>query len=172
MSNSRIIWIAALLALIGGIAVQHQSSSGRQTVLPDFSLEDVSGNPQAISQWQGKIRVINFWATWCPPCKKEIPELIAVHDEYAGQGVVVIGIALDDPEEVARYQRHNAIHYPLLMAGNDGVALSRLLGNTAEAIAFTVIADRAGRIVYRHPGELNKAKLQSIIAPLLNATEK
>ena len=86
MKPTRLIIIAALLALGGGIMFRGFLSPAAQTnptPLPDFNLPDVSGNQHNMSEWQGKIRVINFWATWCPPCLKEIPEFIALQEQYA-----------------------------------------------------------------------------------------
>jgi len=170
MKNSGLILTVAILALIVGFWANDPVSLQRMakpSPLPDFSLPDLAGEPHAISEWDGKIRVVNFWATWCPPCLKEIPELMALHKEYFGHGVVVIGIAIDDPEAVSEYLAETAINYPLLMATENGPELSRQLGNAVGAVPFTLVADRHGQIIYRHPGSLNKTDLEHIIKPLL-----
>ena len=84
--------------------------------LPEFSLPDTTGTIHSISEWQGKILVINFWATWCPPCLKEIPEFIQLQAEYADQNVQLIGIAIDEPELVDDYISFININYPILIA--------------------------------------------------------
>lgn len=171
MKANNLILLAAVLALLFGMAVKGLLSQGGRTdptMLPDFSLNDLSGKPHAISQWQGQLRIINFWATWCPPCRKEIPELMALHKNYADRGVVVIGIAIDDPEAVADYLHETAINYPLLMAGDQGISLARQLGDTVDAVPFTVIVNKQGDIIYRHPGEFNQQEILTVISPLLN----
>lgn len=170
MKNNGLILAVAILALIGGMWLKDYLSlknMANPSPLPNFSLADPSGQTHAISEWDNKIRVINFWATWCPPCRKEIPELIAIHKEYANQGVVVIGIAIDDLEAVNDYLNETPINYPLLMASDNGIDLSRQLGNGIEAIPFTLITDFSGQIIYRHPGRLDKTDIEAIIKPLL-----
>ncbi len=172
MKNNGIILAVAVLALTVGIwtkSLLSPQSLVQPSPLPEFSLPDVSGQTRAISEWRGTIRVINFWATWCPPCREEIPELMAVQRAYAAQGVVVIGIAVDDLNAVQRFLAETALTYPVLVAGDKGLALSRQLGNTVGAVPFTVIADRQGQIVYRHPGGLTQADLAPVIKPLVDA---
>ena len=170
MKTNGLILLVAIAALALGVWTKNQLSRqdpSALAALPDFSLPDLAGKPRDGSEWQNQIRVINFWATWCPPCRKEIPDLNALHKEYAPQGVVVIGIAIDDPEAVAAYVSETPIAYPLLMGGDGGIELARQLGNDVDAIPFTAVADRHGQIIYRHPGGLNKNELMQIIGPLL-----
>ena len=132
MKPTGLIIIAAVLALGGGILARGFLSPVEQTSptpLPDFNLPDVSGNQHNISEWQGKIRVINFWATWCPPCLKEIPEFMALQKQYAAKGLQFIGIAIDDQEPVEEYLAATKINYPILIGGVTGIALAHQLGN-------------------------------------------
>ncbi|MDO9106547.1 MAG: TlpA disulfide reductase family protein [Methylovulum sp.] len=171
MKRIALVAIVAALALFVGIAVNvFLSPMGPdQTVsLPPFSLPDLSGKQRSAAEWQGQIRVINFWATWCPPCRKEIPGLVALQREYAAQGVVVIGIAIDDQQAVADYLNETKINYPILMGANEGIALARELGNRVDAVPYTLIVDRQGAIIYRHQGEFPKEKMLDIIAPLIH----
>jgi len=170
MKNPSLILTVAVLALIAGFWANGLLSPQRMAKpvpLPGFSLPDLAGQTRALSEWDGKVRVINFWATWCPPCREEIPELMALHKDYADQGVVVIGIAIDEPKAVSAYLTETAINYPQLLASDNGVELSRQLGNTAGAVPFTLVVNRHGQIVFRHPGALKKAVLEPIIKPLL-----
>ena len=166
-----LILIAALLALGGGILARGFLSSTeptQPTPLPDFSLPDVAGTQHAISEWQGKIRVINFWATWCPPCLKEMPEFIALQEQYADKGLQFIGIAIDDQEPVEKYLASTKVNYPILIGDVTGIALAHQLGNIVDAVPFTVVVNQQGQIIHRQPGEFSKEEIMKIITPLLN----
>ena len=171
MKKTAPIIIAAIIALVLGMTARYFFSPAESTgpsALPGFNLPDLSGREHNISEWQGKILVINFWATWCPPCRKEIPDFIALQEQYAAKGVQFIGIALEDGEPVAEYAAATKINYPILLGGDNGIALAQQLGNNVGAVPYTVIVDRQGQIIHRHPGELSKQQITDIIAPLLN----
>ncbi len=170
MKPTGLIIIAALLALGGGIMVRGFLSPTEQTnpsPLPEFNLPDVKGNQHNISEWQGKIRIINFWATWCPPCIKEIPEFIALQEQYATKGVQFIGIAIDDQESVEKYLASTKINYPILIGEVNGIALAHQLGNVVDAVPFTLIVNQQGQIIHRQPGEFSREQIMAIIKPLL-----
>ncbi|MDD1637578.1 MAG: TlpA family protein disulfide reductase [Methylococcaceae bacterium] len=170
MKPTGLIIIAAVLALGGGILARGFLSPVEQispTTLPDFNLPDVSGNQHNISEWQGKIRVINFWATWCPPCLKEIPEFIALQEQYAAYGVQFIGIAIDDQDSVEEYLASAKINYPILIGGVSGIALAHQLGNGADAVPFTLVVNQQGQIIHQQPGEFTREKIMEVIKPLL-----
>lgn len=170
MKPAALIIVVALLAVGGGIVVRGFLSTVEQTSptnLPDFNLPDVSGNQRNISEWQGKIRVINFWATWCAPCREEIPEFIALQEQYAANGLQFIGIAIDDLEPVEEYLKSNKINYPILIGGISGIALAHQLGNSIDAVPFTLVVNQQGQIIHRHPGEFSSAQIMEIITPLL-----
>jgi thiol-disulfide isomerase/thioredoxin len=171
MKPTGLIIIAALLALGGGIMARGFLSPAEQTrpmPLPDFNLPDVAGNQHNISEWKGKIRVINFWATWCPPCLKEIPEFIAMQEQYAAKGLQFIGIAIDDQESVKEYLATTKINYPILIGEISGIALAHQLGNSVDAVPFTVIVNQQGQIIHQHRGEFSTEQIMEIIKPLLN----
>ena len=171
MKQTGLIIIAALIALGLGITARHLFSPAENTgpsALPEFNLPDLSGRQHNISEWQGKVLVINFWTTWCPPCLKEIPDFIALQQQYAAQGVQFIGIALEDKEPVAKFAAASNINYPILLGGDKGITLAQQLGNNVGAVPYTLVVDRPGQIVHRHPGEFSKEQLMSIITPLLN----
>ncbi len=169
MTRVVLIVIGAIIALGLGITARHLFSHAKNTginVLPEFNLPDLSGRQHNISEWRGKIIVINFWATWCPPCRKEIPDFVALQQQYADQGVQFIGIALEDKEPVAEYAAATQINYPILLGGDNGIALAKQLGNSVGAVPYTLIVDRQGQIIHRHPRELSKQQIMEIIAPL------
>jgi len=166
-----ILIVVAVLALGGGIVARGLLSPTDQTSvmsLPDFTLPDVSGQPHAISEWQGKLRVINFWATWCEPCIKEIPEFIALQNHYADKGLQFIGIAVDSPEAVASYLSSISINYPILVGDMPAISIAHQLGNHIDAVPFTVIVNQQGQIIHQHAGEFSKEKILEVITPLLN----
>ena len=171
MKPAGLIIIVAIFALGGGILVRGFLAPAEQTSptsLPDFNLPDVSGKQHNISEWQGKIRVINFWATWCPPCLKEIPEFIALQEQYAAKGLQFIGIAIDDQEPVEKYLSSTKVNYPILIGGVAGIALAQQLGNSLDAVPFTLVVNKQGHIIHRQSGEFSKEQITKIITPLLN----
>jgi thiol-disulfide isomerase/thioredoxin len=171
MKPTVLIIIAALLAMGGGIIARGLLSPTEQTKptpLPDFNLPDVSGNQHNISEWQGKIRVINFWATWCPPCLKEIPEFIALQEQYAAKGLQFIGIAIDEQEPVEKYLASTKINYPVLIGDVTGIALAHQLGNSVDAVPFSIVVNQQGQIIHQHRGEFSTEQIMEIITPLLN----
>ena len=137
--------------------------------LAEFSLPDLAGTIHSTSEWHGKILIINFWATWCPPCLKEIPEFIQLQTEYAEQNVQFIGIAIDEPHLVDDYLSFIDINYPVLIAESDGGELSQKLGNSVNAIPFTAIVNKQKQIIFYRPGELSRQRLRELIEPLLSS---
>lgn len=131
--------------------------------LPMFSLPDTSEKMHAISEWQGKTLVINFWATWCQPCLKEIPEFIQLQKQYEKKNVQFIGIAIDELPAVMRYKNTVAINYPILISGEwEGFDLAQQLGNSSNTVPYTVVVNSVGNIIYRHAGAVKKDDLVTV----------
>jgi len=175
MKTRLLIVLAAVLALLAGVAVRMQQARLEQPATLSaelqFSFPDVKGQPQSVSQWRGKILVLNFWATWCPPCLKEIPEFMQWQQEFAAKGVQFVGIALDEQQAVADYLQESPVNYPMLVAGDAGSVLARQLGNIINAVPFTVIIDSRGQIVHRQPGEMRREEFLRVVRPLLAAND-
>jgi thiol-disulfide isomerase/thioredoxin len=172
MKQSALIIVVAIVALAGGIITKIFLSPAEKsmvTALPAFSLPDLDGKLRHIDEWRGRVLIINFWATWCPPCRKEIPRLIALQQEYSTKGLSVISITTDDKKTVNEYAISNHINYPILIAKEEGIALARQLGNNVDAIPYTVVVNQHGQIVYRHSGEFSKEHLLEIIVPLIHS---
>ena len=125
--------------------------------LPEFSLQGRDGKPVSIKAWAGKSLVINFWATWCAPCRREIPLLESLQHAWADRGVAVIGIAVDHRDQVLAYADELKIAYPLLIGEQDALDAAAAFGVASPAFPFTVFTDRRGEVVALYIGELHKA---------------
>lgn len=131
--------------------------------LPDFTLAGVDGKATPISAWAGKSLLLNFWATWCAPCRREIPLLESLRSNWRAQGFEVIGIAVDHRPEVLDFARRMHIDYPVLIGEQDALDVAAALGFDSPAFPFTVFTDRHGRIVTLFVGELHPAEAQLIL---------
>lgn len=134
---------------------------------PDFSLMDVAGQAHSASEWTGKVLVVNFWATWCPPCRKEIPMFIELQKAYGEQGLQFIGIAIDEADAVREYIDKTGINYPVLVGDQDAIDTARAYGNLIGALPYTAITDRQRQIVYTHQGEIAREQVEDAIRELL-----
>lgn len=132
--------------------------------LPVFSLMDIKGRDTPISAWSGKSLVINFWATWCAPCRHEIPLLQALNVEWAGRGVEVVGIAVDRREKVLEFAGELKIAYPLLIGEQDALDAAAAFGMASPVFPFTVFTDRRGEVVALFVGELHKPEADLILS--------
>ena len=137
-------------------------------VLPEFSYRDLQGRQRHSREFTDKVVVLNFWATWCSPCRKETPEFVALQDTFAGD-VQFVGIAIDDEEPVRDFADSYAVNYPLLLGDIEAVALSRQLGNRYEGLPFTVVTAPGGTVVLRHTGGLAREQLEPLLRELTRA---
>jgi thiol-disulfide isomerase/thioredoxin len=132
--------------------------------LPDFSLKDLKGKSIPISAWSGKSLVINFWATWCAPCRREIPLLKTLAAEWAGKDLEVVGIAVDYPDKVQDFASRFKIDYPVLIGDQDALDVAAKFGMSSPAFPFTVFTDRRGEIVALFVGELHRPQVDFILS--------
>ena len=132
--------------------------------VPDVSLQDRSGKLTSIKSWDGKALIINFWATWCQPCRREIPLLNALNSRWADRGVAVIGIAVDHRDSVMAYADELKIAYPLLIGEQDALEAAAAFGVDSPAFPFTVFTDRRGEVVALFVGELHQAQADLILS--------
>ena len=109
---------------------------------------------------RGRPLVLNFWATWCPPCVKEMPDLDRFQRQFAARGWQVVGLAVDAPAPVREFLARAPVGYPTALAGLDGMALSRQLGNESGALPFTAVFSAAGQVVHRKLGEASLQQMQ------------
>jgi len=162
------IGAAALLALGAGIGLAlFDRAPADASALLALTLPDPSGRPQPLSQWQGKVLVVNFWATWCGPCREEMPDLVRAQKEYGAKGLQIVGIAADDADKVQQFAKEIELNYPALIGGYAAIDLSKDLGNSLVALPFTLVVDRHGKVAYTHLGPVKPDKLRDVITKLL-----
>jgi thiol-disulfide isomerase/thioredoxin len=138
-------------------------------ILRTATLVDLAGRPRQLAEWGGRILVWNFWATWCTPCREEIPLLIAAREKYGPLGVEIVGIAVDNAAKVTDFSSSFKISYPILLAEADGIDLMRRLGNSSGGLPYTVVVDRQGSLVQRRLGALKQGDLDAILDPLVRS---
>jgi len=169
-----VVVVALAAAAAGSSFYSHQraslaSSAERAAVrLVHLSLPDPAGRLQSLTQWQGRVLVLNFWATWCAPCREEIPGLVRLQRRFASNGLQIIGIAIDSPSKVRAFTREFEINYPLMVGEVELIDLTRQLGNRASGLPFTVILDRSGKIANVHLGGISEEELARQLRPLLS----
>ncbi|MDO9224978.1 MAG: TlpA disulfide reductase family protein [Pseudomonadota bacterium] len=131
------------------------------------SLPDLAHQRQPLTQWLGKVVVVNFWAPWCPPCRNEIPGFIALQDQHGAAGLQFIGVALDEHDKVAAFVESEGINYPTLLGGGEAVELGRIAGNRLGGLPYTVVFDRKGNAVAGLTGEVSRERMEALVQPLL-----
>lgn len=129
---------------------------------PTFTLPDVSGNDRMSSEWDGKKRILNFWATWCAPCRKEIPLLKAFQDQHGDDGFQILGIAVDFPEAVSAYAEAAEFNYPVLVGEMEAMALAESSGVEMIGLPFTMLMATDGELISTYMGELHQPQLDTI----------
>jgi thiol-disulfide isomerase/thioredoxin len=140
--------------------------------LPDFSLSDLSGKPTSIAAWSGKSLVINFWATWCAPCRREIPLLKTLAADWSGRDLTVVGIAVDYADKVRQFSQQFKIDYPVLIGEQDALEVAAKFGMDSPALPFTVFTDRRGEVVALFVGELHRPQADFILSVVQNLNQE
>ncbi len=144
---------------------QEKTASTGRNPAPDFTLQDANGNSVKLSDAQGKVVLLNFWATWCGPCQLEIPWFIAFQQEYKSKGLEVIGVAMDEEgwKVIKPYVNEHKMNYRVVL-GNDSV--TQLYGGV-DSLPTTFIIDRSGKIAYVHVGLAGRDEYRNEIQTLL-----
>ena len=135
--------------------------------LPAITFTDADGKATTPADFAGQGLVINLWATWCPPCRKEIPDFAAASQSLAGEPVQFIGLSIDSADKVRAFRDEFKVPYPLLIAGPEVLTLAAGFGNEARALPFTLIIDRDGKVRHIKLGTLKREELEGKIRALL-----
>ena len=163
--------LIAIAIIVSGLTLRHFIWGPTQTISSEAlyatSFPDNEGKVQAIEQWRGKILVINFWATWCPPCREEMPELSRLHDHYQDKDVLVLGIATEDVAKIREFTKETKVSYPLLAGDMQAMNLGNALGNNRGVLPYTVVLDRDGNVVKTFFGQVNHVMLEEVLLPLI-----
>lgn len=164
---------AALLAIAAGVGVQlWRQSDGPApeaavAAVRAARLPDLEGTPRALDDWRGKVVIANYWATWCVPCREEMPIFVKLQRKYGDRGLIFVGIAIDRQVKAAAFAKEIGINYPILIGGLGDIEATKDIGNKVSALPFTLVFDREGRLVKRHLGGIKESELEAIIAELL-----
>lgn len=169
--SSRRAWLAAgvgvaVAAAAAGLVLRRQQQQARaltevERALWQHQFEQIDGQLLALESFKGQALILNFWATWCPPCVEELPLLNAFFQENNAKGWQVVGLAVDQANPVKRFLQHSPLSFPVALAGFSGVELSRSLGNLSGGLPYTVVFGRAGEVQHRKMGRLNASDLQA-----------
>ena len=174
------IGVTALAIFLGFLLQETKNSSATKLVAKNApvtndgaslilatTLPDLQGKKQSILQWKGKVLVINFWATWCEPCRREMQEFIELQNELRDQGLLFIGIAMDQESKVQQLSKEIGVNYPVLLGGIKSMELAEAAGNRYAVLPFTVILNRNGEIASTHVCRISRDKLEPILKDLL-----
>ena len=164
--------LAALIALALGVyafRLLPDPAPGSRDSAPllAVSLPDVDGNPQSLAQWRGRLLVVNFWATWCAPCREEMPMFVRAQAAHGAKGLQFVGIAVDDAVKVRQFAKEIGLNYPALIGGYGAMEMSKTLGNSVMALPFTIVIGPTGDVVLTQLGPVRAAQLERLVADFL-----
>ena len=186
-NRGRPILLLGVVVAIGGLALAYnnfyksklsqssgtdsQTAHSKSPVVnkprPAFVLRDLKGIPRTVEAWDGKVLVLNFWATWCQPCRREIPALMDLQKKYGGRGLQIIGIAIDDREDVEKFVSEFGVNYPILAGKDDAMETATEYGNGIGVLPYSVVVGRTGYVQETYFGELSMSALIQKFVPLL-----
>lgn len=178
MSRSGLWLLLGAFTLLAGVAGYRLGvlGKGAETLTPvtpqlpifETVLADLNGKTQSLGQWRGKILVVNYWATWCQPCREEMPGFSHLQAKYRDQGVQFVGISIDTADKIIEFQRTTPVGYPLLIGDIAVMENSAKLGNVRQALPFTAVFDRHGRLVATKLGRFAEADLDRQLRELIS----
>ncbi|AUB79255.1 MULTISPECIES: TlpA family protein disulfide reductase [Spiribacter] len=162
------VLMAALIGAGGGIlaVLWLQGSGESETTRPAFSLEMLDDGPRSIEEWDGEVIVLNFWATWCAPCREEIPLFSRLDQAFSARGVQFLGVAIDDPEAIRGFLANVEMGYPSFYGMESAIDVAADYGNPRGTLPYTVVIDRDGTIVERFSGQIHEPDLRPVLNDL------
>lgn len=171
MKKITIALIALILLAAVGVGYRYffqgaQTTNKATETLFAATFPDERGQPHALNQYKGKTIVLNFWATWCEPCREEMPELSSLHEAGKNKNIVVLGIAIDDADAINDFTKETKVSYPLLVADMQGMEIAHNLGNDKGVLPYTVIIDTDGSIAKTYFGRVTKPMLEETLLKL------
>lgn len=182
MKNTLFFIVAIAIAGTSGFALQRYLATDNSAVTgikgidsgnsmigqtrPEFAMMDIDGKLRNIKDWDGRVVLLNFWATWCPPCLEEIPDFIEVQQAMESKGLQIIGVAVDNEEDVRQFASDMDMNYPVMAGEMEAIELSQKYGNKIGGLPFSAIIDKNGKITHTITGELRKDRLIPILEQL------
>tara|TARA_Y100000994_G_scaffold78478_1_gene64791 strand:- start:473 stop:967 length:495 start_codon:yes stop_codon:yes gene_type:complete len=152
-----------LLAIIAVSVLQFQESENETIVMSDFSLKNMKGEAVSIEEFRGRKTLINFWATWCRPCRKEMPMLNGVFLSQDPTDFSVVGIAIDKPEKVIQFVAELGIDFPIMVGQSEAYDVMKDLGNEALTLPYTILIDEEGKVVWSKNTELKHSDMDEVL---------
>ena len=175
MNRRQLIIIVAisLLALLGGVLTSqwiYKTGLASDPAVKAFfanSWQTPDGKTVNTQDWQGKVLVVNFWASWCPPCVEEMPALDKLQQEFLQQNVLFVGIGIDSPSNIREFLSKTPVSYPIVIGGLEGSNISKQLGNSQGALPYTIIINAKGKASYSKLGKISEDDIRSAIKSAL-----
>jgi len=186
LNTIKLVALIIVSALIGALAFQFTQPQSAETISsvenksttvtqeaapgilrPTFTLPDLEDQPHNIDEWDGKLLLINFWASWCPPCIKEMPALDALRLNYQDQNFEILGVAVEPAADVSLFLDGSPVSYPILYGEIEADRISKQYGNTIGSIPFSVLIDQNGLIVEQYFGEIDIPALEQTLLSML-----
>lgn len=162
-----IAFIVLAAGYVVSVTKQQSIEADSRPINVSFKLADLDGVERDFAEWDGQHRILNFWATWCAPCRREIPLLKAFQDQHGADGFQVIGIAVEFPEPVIAYAKKAEFNYPILVGEQDAMAIAESSGISFVGLPFTMIVARDGELISAHMGEIHQEYLDGVADVLL-----
>ncbi|MEW6037949.1 MAG: TlpA disulfide reductase family protein [Pseudomonadota bacterium] len=165
-----LIAVAVLAVMAGGAAQRWLSAGAAEWRGPESVFPDLSGNPVRLSDERSEVLLLNFWASWCEPCREEMPVLDRLYAEFRPRGLKVVGLALEDRDAIAAFLRKFPVAYPILVGEHGGDVLAARLGNVGGGLPFTVVFGANGQVLATHLGPRTRTQFQADIEPRLRVS--
>lgn len=169
----RFLLIPSLLTLLALPLPGHTKATSNAYEMPEFNLPDLTDTKHSLSEWKGKVVLLNFWATWCPPCQKEMPYLVDLQNKYKKQGLQIVSVGLDDKRKLANFARTMNINFPVLVAHpRKDLKLLPIWGNRQGILPFTVVIAPDGHMKFMRIGEFDQEVFDVYVEPMLDKQDK